>query len=203
MATTASSNGERLERFAELVLKVGINLKEGQDVQINGLIEHAPFARALADQAYRLGARSVDVTYLDPHVRKSRIEHAPRESLGWIPPWINDRLEWSVGASAAHITIAGDPEPDLLADVDPKRASLERTNFPPARLNQVASEQVNWTIIPYPSPGWAKSVYGEPDVDRLWKDIERFMRLDQPDPVAAWEEHIAKLVERARQLNER
>jgi aminopeptidase len=201
MTPSPSSNGDRLHRFAELVLKIGVNLADGQDVQINGLIEHAPLVRALAEQAYRLGARSVDVVYSDPHVRKSRIENAPVETLDWIPPWINDRLEWSVGAEAAHITIAGDPEPDLMADVDPKRSSLERTNFPPARLTQVGSAQVNWTIIPYPSEGWASSVYGKPDVERLWQDIERFMRLDQPDPVAAWKEHISKLQTRAKQMN--
>ena len=196
------TGNHRLERFAELVLKIGANLAEGQDVLINGLIEHADFARVLAEQAYRLGARYVDVTYSDPHVRKSRIQHAPEESLPWIPPWIDDRLDWTIPAKAAHISIAGDPEPDLLADVDPARGSKERTNFPPARVRQVHSEQVNWTIVPFPSPGWATSVYGEPDVERLWQDIEHFMRLDQPDPVAAWQEHIDKLENRARQLTE-
>jgi aminopeptidase len=202
MTSNGEGSNQRLERFAELVLKIGANLAPGQDVLINGLIEHAPFARALAQEAYRLGARYVDVNYAEPHARKARIEHAPEDTLGWIPPWIEGRIDWSIDAEAAHISIAGDPEPDLLAQADPQRSSLERTNFPPARVRQINSEQVNWTIVPYPSPGWANSVYGEPDVERLWNDIEQFMRLDQPDPVAAWQAHIEKLETRARQLNE-
>ena len=197
------TDDKRLERLAEITLKVGANLAEGQDLLINGLIEHAPFARALADVAYRIGARYVDVFYGEPHARRSRIQHAPEDTLDWIPPWIDQRLDWSIDVKAAHVSIAGDPEPDLLAGVDPNRASLDRTTFPPGRTRQVHSAQVNWTIVPYPSEGWARSVYGEPDVERLWTDIESFMRLDQPDPVAAWKDHIDKLETRAQQLNSR
>ncbi len=194
---------DRLHRLAEITLKIGANLKEGQDLLINGLIEHAPFVRALGNVAYSMGARYVDVHYGEPHVRKARIKNAPEETLTFIPPWIDDRLDWSVGVKAAHVSIAGDPEPELLADVDPKRASLERTTFPPARTRQVHSSEVNWTIVPYPSAGWAQSVYGSPDVEQLWADIEKFMRLDKDDPVKAWEEHIDKLETRGRLMNER
>ena len=63
--------------------------------------------------------------------------------------------------------------------------------------------KVNWTIVSYPNEGWAETVFGEPDVDRLWTDVERAIRLDEPDPVAAWQEHLDRLDERCRQLNER
>jgi aminopeptidase len=194
---------KRLEKLAEITLRIGANLADGQYLLVNGLIEHAPFARALADVAYRMGARFVDVHYGEPHARKSRIKHAPEDTLEWIPPWVDQRLDWSVDVKAAHVSIAGDPQPDLLADVDPKRASLERTTFPPGRTRQVHSAEVNWTIVPFPSEGWARMVYGEPDVEQLWQDIERFMRLDQPDPVAAWKDHIDKLETRAQQMNAR
>ena len=197
------TDDKRLERLAEITLKIGANLADGQDLLVNAMLEHAPFVRALAETAYKMGARYVDVQYSEPYARKSRIAHAPEDTLTWIPPWIDDRLEWSVGAKAAHVSISGDPHPDLLADVDPKRASLERTTFPPARTRQVNSAEVNWTIVPYPSEGWAQAVYGKPDVEQLWADIERFMRLDQPDPVAAWKEHIDKLETRTQQMNTR
>ncbi len=194
---------DRLQRYAEIVLKIGANLAPGQDVHINALIEHAPLARAIADLAYRLGARYVDVSYFEPHARRARIEHAPEDSLEWIAPWIDDRNDELVKAHGVSIVLVGDPEPDLLADVDQKRAGLERSNFPPSRVRVVHSQEVNWTIVPCPSEGWATAVYGEPDVERLWRDVESFMRLDQPDPVVAWETHVERLVERARQMNGR
>lgn len=200
---TVERTSDRLERLAEITLKVGVNLKEGQDLHIDSLIEHAPLTRALTDLAYRLGARNVDVRYLDHHLRKSRIMHAPADSIEWIAPWIDHRFEWSVEAKAAYIRTEGDPEPDLLGDADPRKAGLEKTVRPPARHRQVASEQVNWTIVPYPTEAWSAAVYGSPDLERLWSDIERFMRLDQPDPVEAWSRHIAGLKERARLMNER
>ena len=197
------TDDRRLQQLAEISLKIGANLADGQYLLVNGLIEHAPFARALAEVAYRMGARYVDIQYGEPYARRSRIQHAPEDTLEWIPPWIDQRLDWSIETRAAHVSIAGDPSPDLLADVDPKRASLDRTTFPPGRTRQVHSTEVNWTIVPFPSEGWARSVYGEPDVEQLWQDIERFMRLDQPDPVAAWKDHIDKLETRAQQMNSR
>ncbi len=197
------ADDRRLERYAELVLKIGANLAPGQDVHITALIDHAPLARTLARAAYEAGARYVDINYTDPHLRKARIELAPEDSLEWIPPWIGHRDDHLIESKGATISITGDPNPELLSNVDPKRAGKERTNFPPSRVRVVHSEEVNWTIVPYPSPGWAEAVYGEPDVERLWGDIEKFLRLDQPDPVVAWKEHVATLEERARIMSER
>jgi aminopeptidase len=63
--------------------------------------------------------------------------------------------------------------------------------------------RINWTIVSYPNEGWATTIFGEPDVDRLWRDVEMAIRLDEPDPVAAWDEHLARLDERCRVLNSR
>ena len=72
-----------------------------------------------------------------------------------------------------------------------------------ANLRNVMAGKVNWTIVSYPNEGWAETMFGEPDVERLWTDVERAIRLDEPDPVAAWKEHLDRLDERCRQLNER
>jgi aminopeptidase len=194
---------ERAARLADVTLRIGVNLADGQDLLIDCLIEHAPLARALAEGAYKMGARVVDVRYFDHHLRRARIEHAPPDSIGWVAPWVEDRFDWSIGAKAAYIRIEGDPDPDVFADSDPGLASLETTPRPPGRHRQVESEEVNWCLVPFPTEGWSRYVYGEADEERLWDDIEKFLRLDQPDPVTAWKEHIARLAERSRQMDER
>lgn len=194
---------ERARRLADVTLRIGVNLAAGQDLLIDCLVEHAPLARALADAAYRMGARVVDVRYFDHHLRRSRIQHSPEEAIGWVAPWIEDRFDWSIGARAAYIRIEGDPEPNLFEGTDPRLGSLETTPRPPGRHRQVESGEVNWCLVPFPTEGWSQAVYGAPDESRLWDDIARFLRLDQPDPVLAWKEHIARLAERSRQMDER
>ncbi|MGH2755124.1 MAG: aminopeptidase, partial [Actinomycetota bacterium] len=90
-----------------------------------------------------------------------------------------------------------------LKGIDPRRAGMDNMPRLPSRMRLVHSEQVNWTIVAFPTPGWAEAIYGEPDVERLWDAVTRFMRLDQPDPVAAWDARLRELEERAAQMNER
>jgi aminopeptidase len=193
---------ERTARYAELVVRIGANVQPGQTLLINGHVEHAPFARALAEAAYARGARYVDVWYWDPHVKHSRIAHAPLESLAETPAWLDERARAAVDGGA-YIRIEGDPAPTLLSDLDPKRASLD-----PMPVNQVIRQgqrenTMCWSIACYPTPGWAEAVLGEPDLDRLWDAVSTAVRLDQPDPVAAWEDHLEGLDRRGRLLTDR
>jgi aminopeptidase len=197
------SDDSRINDLARIALEVGIDLQPGQDVAIDAMVEHAPLARAVAEEAYARGARYVDVFYRDTHARRARIEHAPEESLPWIPSWVDARYSYIGEQHGATVTIGGDPEPDLLSDVDPNRAGLERTMQLPAKLRLHMSGDATWTILNFPTQGWAETVFGEPDTERLWKYLIEFMRLDRPDPVAAWRERIAELVARANRLNER
>ena len=192
-----------LEDYARLVLEIGANLEAGQYLHMIAHLEHAPFVRVLAERAYKMGARYVDVWYWDSWIKKSRIANAAEDSLTWTPPWLDERANFMKDRKAAHVAIAGDPAPDLLGDLDPKRVALDRMPALPAQLAAQMSGDVNWTIASYPTRGWANMVYGEPDTDRLWKDIAACVRLDQADPVAAWDAHIKRLQTRAAQLNER
>jgi aminopeptidase len=195
-------NDEELQSYARLVLNTGANLQPGQDVTVNAMaIEHAPLARAIAEEAYAMGARYVDLWYWDAHAKRSRVRHAPEDTLGWTPPWLDTRADYTAEHRSCNVTIVGDPEPDLLADVDPRRAALDRLPSLPARLRANMSGEVNWTIVPYPTAGWATTAFGEPDVDRLWGHLRSFMRLDLDDPVAAWREHVERLTTRAAQMN--
>ena len=195
---------ERLERYARLTVEVGSNVGDGQFVWVAALPEHAEFARAVARIAYEKGARYVDVDYADQHVRRARIEHAPEDSLGWSPPWTLAEVDYLASEHGALIQIVGDPEPELLADLDGARVGKTRSKEIAERYVKAMNQRlINWAIVAYPNAGWATTVFGEPDVERLWEAVASATRLDEPDPVAAWRAHIDKLVERAGLLNAR
>ncbi len=192
---------ERLERYAELTVRVGANVQEGQEVFIQALVEHAPLVRALARQAYRAGASYVNVLYRDQHVRRAMIELGPEEALTYAPEWMKVAIESSGGQ--AFIATAGDPEPELLADLDGRRVGRARMLEVSEIINrQLAERVVNWTIVASPNEGWARQIFDEPDLERLWEAVSYCMRLDEADPVAAWQEHIARLDRRAAAMNE-
>ena len=195
---------ERLEQYARLAVELGSNVGEGQVLWVNGLVEHAPFARAIAAVAYERGARYVDVDYSDQYARRARIEHAPEETLDWSTPWSLARIDYLAEQHGAVIQISGDPDPELFADLDGTRVGKTRARELSERYFAALNARVlNWSIVAYPNEGWAQAVFGEPDVERLWAAVVTATRLDEPDPVTAWREHIATLSERANLLNER
>ncbi len=192
---------KNLRAYAELIVRVGTNLQPGQTLLINALIDHAPLVRELTEAGYRAGARFVDVTYVDMHVRRSFIEHAAEEDLTYTQPWTLERSSSLDGN--ALIMIAGDPEPTLLSDLDPSRVGKARPiKALEAQLASQNGRTVNWNIAAYPTAGQAQQVFGEPDVERLWEAYQSAVRLDQPDPVAAWQTQSDKLIARAKQLDE-
>jgi aminopeptidase len=192
---------KNLTAYADLIVRVGTNVQPGQTLLINALLDHAPLVRELTESGYRAGARFVDVAYLDMHVRRSFIEHAAEDDLTYTQPWTLARSSSLDGN--ALIMIAGDPEPTLLADVDPSRVGKTRPiKALEAQLASQNGRTVNWNIAAYPTAGQAQQMFGEPDVERLWAAYQAAVRLDQPDPVAAWRAHSDKLIARSKQLDE-
>ncbi len=195
---------ERLEAYARLAIEVGANVGAGQDVWIIAFPEHAPLARAMARAAYERGARFVEVDYRDQHVRRAQIELADDDMLDWTPPWALARAEYVIERRGVLVQITGDPEPELFADLDGARVARSRMRALMERYLQAQNERiVSWTIVAYPNEGWARTVFGEPDVERLWQAVAAATRLDEPDPIGAWQAHIDTLLERAALLNER
>jgi aminopeptidase len=193
---------DRLERLADLAVHVGANVAPGQLVDVSALVEHAPLVRAVARAAYRAGARYVDVRYVDQHAKRALVELGPEEALDETPPWLLARGRTLGDEHAAVIALSGDPEPELLADLDPRRVARARMRaLSEEYLRQTNERLVNWTIVPYPNEGWAATVFDEPDVERLWQAVATAIRLDEPDPVAAWRAHADRLRERAARLN--
>ncbi|NUR75791.1 MAG: aminopeptidase [Thermoleophilia bacterium] len=192
---------DRLRRYAELAVRVGANVEEGQNVFINAQIEHAPLARALTRAAYAAGARYVDVSYRDQHIRKAMIELGPDEALTHTPDWMKERAEALAGA--ASIWTTGDPEPELMSDLDGERVGkAQMKELTEIGRRHMVERVTNWSGVAFPNDGWAREVFGEPDVERLWEAVAFCTRLDEDDPVAAWREHMERLESRAAQLNE-
>jgi aminopeptidase len=193
-----------IEAYAKLVVRIGVNVQFGQRVVIRGAVEHAPVARVIATEAYRAGASHVSIDYTDAVLTRAAVDHAPAESLGrvlahqveGIRAWREDR--------PAVITLTGNPQPSLMEGADPARLAasmpleLMREFLPIISTNLVA-----WTMVGAPNPAWARTVFGEPDVERLWRAVAMTMRLDQDDPVDAWRTHLAKLAGRRDRLNAR
>jgi aminopeptidase len=192
---------ERLERYAELAVRVGANVQPGQEVFVHGLVEHAELVRALTRQAYRAGASYVNVVYQDQHVRRAMIELGPDEALTYSPEWQKTLAQTTDGN--AQLGTAGNPEPELLADLDGERVGrampLEVAEI---RRQQHREQSVNWCGVGAPTEGWARQVLDEPDVGQLWELVAFCFRLDEPDPVAAWREHLDRLDARAAALTE-
>jgi aminopeptidase len=199
--------GERageLEEYARLVVRVGLNLEDGQDVVVSGAIEHAPLVRAIAEVGYAEGARLVEANYNDVYVRRSRAAQAPEAVVGRAPPWMMRRVEDQVERRAGFVSVMGEPDPDLFAGIDPKRvADSALPEVRRALWDATDRGAIPWVVVAFPTRGWADQVFGEPDVARLWDAIRATVRLDEPDPTAAWTNHAAMLVGRAEQLNER
>jgi len=194
----------REERYAELIVRVGANVQPGQLVDVLAGLEHAPIVREVARSAYRAGARYVDVRYVDPHIRRALIESAAGDDvLSWTPPWLLTRERAFGDEHGAVVALTGDAEPRLLAGLPGERVGKARmVELAKESSRQVTEALCNWTVAGVPNAGWAMQMFGEPDVDRLWQLVEHCVRLDEPDPVAAWRAHIARLDARAQALND-
>jgi aminopeptidase len=194
------SSDARLERYAELVVGLGGNVQPGQEVFLLANVEHRELARALTRAAYKAGASYVNVLYNDSHVRRAMIEFGPDDALTHSPEWLKTFFASMEGNTM--IATTGDPEPELLADLDGNRVAraipLEVVQI---RIKHVGENSVAWCGVGAPTEAWAQQVFGEPDVERLWEKVAFCMRLDEPDPVAAWREHLARLRERGAALD--
>jgi aminopeptidase len=190
------------DQLARLIVRTGANVQPGQIVLLTAYVQQAAFARALAREAYVAGARYVDLWYWDPHVKLARLQHAPEDSLAWQPPWLDVRAQ-ALREGGASIRVNGDPEPDLLAAADPARAALDAMPVNQVARSAAFERATNWCICAYPTEGWARAIFGEPDVARLWEAVAHAVRLNEPDPVAAWSDHLARLDARAAALDER
>jgi len=198
---------QNLRRYAELAVKIGVNVQPGQRVMITASLANAPLARQIAISAYQAGARLVDVIWGDQQIELIRFQHAPRDSFEEASSWLPNALLEYAQQGDALISIAGE-DPDLLKDQDPnlmasarKAADIKYEPF----MDLLMHGQLNWLVVAAPVASWAAKVFpdltAEQQMSRLWDMIFDVCRLKQPDPIAAWERHIAQLSARSEYLN--
>ena len=199
----------RLDRLAEVAVKVGLGLQEGQELVMTAPLDAVPLARAITEQAYRAGASLVTTFYTDELAALLRFTHASDEAFDRAPTWLYEGMANAFKSGAARLAIAGD-DPSLLAGQDSEkvaRANRARSKAYMPALELIAGFAINWTIVSASTPAWARAVFpGEPDevaLPKLWDAIFHASRVDRDDPLDAWRQHNAGLRARTEYLNGR
>ncbi|SFL63363.1 aminopeptidase [Salibacterium qingdaonense] len=200
---------EKLNNYADLAVRKGVNLQDGQTLFISAPITSASFVRLIAEKAYDAGAKNVHVDWVDETLTRIKYDKAPQEAFQEFPQWIARGREELAENGAAFITVKS-TDPDLLKGVDQKKiadANKAAGEAMETFRSYIQSDKVSWLVIASPSPGWAKKVYPEDKEEKaeekLWNAIFKAVRADLENPVEAWESHDKKLRDKAAVLNER
>jgi aminopeptidase len=198
---------EKLDRLAEVAVKIGLGLRAGQELVMTAPMEALPLVRRITEHAYKAGAVLVTTFYGDDASVLARYNHAPDVSFDFAPVWLQDGIAAAFKSGAARLAIAG-ANPALLAGQDP--AKVARANVAMSKASKPAMElitrhEINWTIVACATPEWAKLVFpSEPEdvaVAKLWEAIFTASRIAVDDPVVEWKEHGARLKQRMDMLN--
>ncbi len=191
-----------LDKYAEIAVKVGLNLQPGQQLLIRAPIDAGPLVRLVIAAAYDTGARLVSVLWSDEQSTLIRFEHAPRDSFNEFPEWLAFALNNHAERGGAFLSILAE-DPELLANQDPALIALAQktaSEHLKPYMEQVTRNALNWSIVSYPVASWADRIF--PDVpasermERLWDAILYATRAAVPDPVAGWQTHLANLARR-------
>lgn len=193
--------------YAELLVKVGVNLQKKEKLVISAPVTAADLVRAIVKSAYKNGAREVEVLWNDEEVTKLGYKHRSVKSLSVIPEWAKLQRESFIEDKICYIVIISD-DPEAMKGVKPEKISASRRarNTAFARFRDyTSSNKIRWSLAAYPNKAWAKKVYPEdkPTValEKLWKAVISMVRLDEQSPVAAWGEHQRLLQRRCEFLN--
>ncbi|AOG12076.1 aminopeptidase [Agrobacterium sp. RAC06] len=204
---SASIDPVKLDKLAEVAIKVGLQLQKGQDLVLTAPLVAVPLVRLITAHAYQAGASTVTTFYSDEETTLARYRHGHDASFDRAPNWLYDGMAKAYENGAARLAIAGD-NPLLLSQEDPVKVG--RANkatsiaYKPA-LEHISNFDINWNICSYPNPSWAKLVFPDMPIEeavrKLADAIFAASRVDRDDPIAAWAEHNAELKKRSTWLN--
>jgi aminopeptidase len=198
-----------LQKYAEIIIRVGLNLQPGQHLVIQAPVEALPLARLVTARAYQAGARYVDTIYEDDQATLARFRFAPRDSFTEDRVWLGRMLDEHGRTGNAYLRIYAE-DPDLLKGQDPELVSQYKRTILKNRKafsDQISHNAVNWCLVSAPLAGWAAKVF--PDLTpvdrekRLWQSIFEVCRLMEDDPLDAWRRHIRQLGSRRDYLNQK
>lgn len=196
-----------LEKYAELVVKVGVNVQPGQVLMVHSPLETAELTRLIVGKAYEAGAKYVLVDWDDEAVTRIRYEKAAEESFGYYPQWQADMLEGFAeeGGAILHIKV---PDPELFRGIDSSKVSTAVKAAAVARKkyqNYTRNNKISWSLIKAPTRAWANKVFAdlpeEHRVEAMWEAVFQMNRVGSDNPVAAWREHISHLKQSQDRMN--
>lgn len=202
-----SSFDENLKKYAELVVKIGVNIQKSQTLLINAPISSAVFTREIAKKAYDAGAKHVYTEWNDEELTRIKFDYAPDESFSEYPEWKASAMENLAQNGAAFLSIVSS-NPDLLNGVNPDRIA-EANKAAGTALNHfrsyIMADKVSWCVVAAPSKNWAAKVFPNLDEkeqeEKLWEAIFKSTRANMINPVQAWTEHNANLNTKVDYLN--
>ncbi len=197
----------KLDRLAEVAIKVGLQLQPGQDLVMTAPMSALPLVRKITEHAYKAGAGIVQPIFSDEEITLNRYRYAADASFDRAPGWLFEGMAKAFDGNAARLAISGD-NPMMLSQQDP--AKVARANratsmaYRPA-LEKITGFDINWNIVSYPNPAWAKLVFPDDEeevaIGKLAEAIFAASRVDREDPIAEWKAHNARLKERWTWLN--
>lgn len=210
--TSSTQHQETLQKYAQAIVRVGLNLREGQRLIITNAVARGvpPAGRALVHEvtkaAYAAGAKYVETIWGDEEMHRIRLQNAPDDSFDEYPKFHVDAVMGMIKNGDALLSIYAN-DPDAFAGIDPERVgAMQKThlqNYSPIGV-EVSRNAVNWCVVASASPAWAAKIFpdlnAEEAEEKLWKAIFETTRATEPDPVAAWMEHIQNLTKRGKYM---
>ncbi|UXV33261.1 aminopeptidase [Mammaliicoccus sciuri] len=198
---------KQLQKYAELLVKVGLNVQEKEPVYIQASIDASEFVHLVVEEAYKIGAEDVKVSYKDDRIAQLKYQYEPEAFFENVKQYdIDEKMDY-LDRKAAFLSIVSS-SPDSLKDADPnkiRKAMAANGKAFKDYMVAVQSDRMSWCVASYPSVGWAKMMFPELSddeaVNKLLETILKTVRVDQEDPVKAWEEHDHLLHEKADYLN--
>ena len=201
-------NEQLLDRYIDVLLDACLNFQKGQNLQIQGEPIHWPVYNRVAEAAYRRGARYVEVQAPHPGLLKARVDHSETEYLDYLPGYLVNRVDELTGGAWPRLAFVGSEDPDFFSTVDAQRnAQVQKTTriVHKPLMQACSANKIPWVVAALPTPKWAARVLGcEPSEQAmmdLWDIMIPILRLDQPDPIAAWKANTKALERRSAALN--
>ncbi|MGQ7596851.1 aminopeptidase [Streptococcus suis] len=200
---------ENLAKYAKLLVSTGINVQPGHTVQLTIGVEQAELARLIVKEAYAHGAAEVLVNWLDDVIARERLVNVDVELLEQVHPQRITEMNYLLERKASRLVVLSE-DPGAYDGVDPEKLSrnaraLSQALNPMRQASQ--ANKISWTLGAASGLEWAKKVFpnaasDEEAVDLLWDQIFKTCRIYEEDPIKAWEEHEARLVAKAKVLND-
>lgn len=199
-----------LDKYANLLLEIGVALQEGQNLVIQTEPIHAKFAYLVERLAYEKGARLVSVELSSPESKLNRANFSKEEYLDYVTPYLKEKFKGYVDDGWALIHIGGKEDMKALQALNQENNAVMHRAVMPLLKDLIMARSMGkctWTIGNMPTPDWARSIWPDSNAsdqaicEQLWEAMIPILRLDQPDPVEAWKTNSAKIHERAGKLN--